>query len=227
RSTLWPLWPNPALKMTTAHKPTWNAAQGGASDMGNWSIPGGGTALAARLQPAHKKLKFRQSGQNSESDLKRRDLKAALEEKVEEEEQVKQSGMQLGAKPAGPQLLLKQAGEVDMAKVKKFDDADDEDSESELESSDDDSDDDEEALQRELAKIREEREDARKAKELEEEEEKAIHLREAAMTGNALLNQDADGSSQLKRRWNDDVVFKGQARTEPEKKKRFVNDTIR
>lgn len=28
-------------------------------------------------------------------------------------------------------------------------------------------------------------------------------------------------------RWNDDVVFKGQARTEPEQKKRFVNDTIR
>lgn len=28
-------------------------------------------------------------------------------------------------------------------------------------------------------------------------------------------------------RWNDDVVFKGQARTEPETKKRFVNDTIR
>lgn len=32
---------------------------------------------------------------------------------------------------------------------------------------------------------------------------------------------------QTPRRWNDDVVFKGQARTEPETKKRFVNDTIR
>ncbi|CAM9094337.1 unnamed protein product [Hapterophycus canaliculatus] len=46
------------------------------------------------------------------------------------------------------------------------------------------------------------------------------------MTGNILLTQ-SNSSSQVKRRWNDDVVFKGQARTEPETKKRFVNDTIR
>lgn len=32
---------------------------------------------------------------------------------------------------------------------------------------------------------------------------------------------------QLKRRWNDDVVFRNQAKDEPEKKKRFINDTIR
>ena len=32
----------------------------------------------------------------------------------------------------------------------------------------------------------------------------------------------------MKRRWNDDVVFKNQARDEPEKKKAsFINDTIR
>ena len=32
---------------------------------------------------------------------------------------------------------------------------------------------------------------------------------------------------QVKRKWNDDVVFRHQTRTEPETKKRFVNDTIR
>jgi len=32
---------------------------------------------------------------------------------------------------------------------------------------------------------------------------------------------------QIKRRWNDDVVFRNQARDEPEHKKRFINDTIR
>merc|ERR1712146_399324 len=31
----------------------------------------------------------------------------------------------------------------------------------------------------------------------------------------------------LSRRWDDDVVFKNQARDEPKLKKRFVNDTIR
>lgn len=31
----------------------------------------------------------------------------------------------------------------------------------------------------------------------------------------------------VKRRWDDDVVFKNQARTEPKKTKRFINDTVR
>lgn len=32
---------------------------------------------------------------------------------------------------------------------------------------------------------------------------------------------------QVKRRWDDDVVFKNQARTEPKQQKRFINDTVR
>jgi Cwf15/Cwc15 cell cycle control protein len=36
-------------------------------------------------------------------------------------------------------------------------------------------------------------------------------VQEAAMSGNVLLNPLA-GSSQVKRRWNDDVVFKGQVK---------------
>ena len=31
----------------------------------------------------------------------------------------------------------------------------------------------------------------------------------------------------LKRRWDDDVVFRNQTRTEPKKPRRFVNDTVR
>jgi protein CWC15 len=31
----------------------------------------------------------------------------------------------------------------------------------------------------------------------------------------------------MKRRWNDDVVFRNQAKDEPEHKRRFINDTIR
>lgn len=31
----------------------------------------------------------------------------------------------------------------------------------------------------------------------------------------------------MKRKWNDDVVFRNQGKTEPERKKRFINDTIR
>jgi protein CWC15 len=32
---------------------------------------------------------------------------------------------------------------------------------------------------------------------------------------------------QVKRRWNDDVVFRNQAKDEVNVKKRFINDTIR
>lgn len=63
------------------------------------------------------------------------------------------------------QLLLKEQGDVNLEDVKKYDDADDADSGDDLDSSsDDDSDDDEEALEKELEKIRKERELARKKK---------------------------------------------------------------
>lgn len=39
--------------------------------------------------------------------------------------------------------------------------------------------------------------------------------------------QQPDWKLQVKRRWDDDVVFKNQARGEPKAHKRFINDTIR
>ncbi|CAB1115247.1 unnamed protein product [Ectocarpus sp. CCAP 1310/34] len=63
-------------------------------------------------------------------------------------------------------LLLKEQGDVNLDDVKKYDDEDDADSGDDLDisDSDDDSDDDEEALEKELEKIRKEREEARKKK---------------------------------------------------------------
>ena len=132
---------------------------------------------------------------------------------------------------AKPLMLTNE--EVDTERIaSKYDDRDEEeDSDSDLDSSssdddDDDDDDDEELLQRELEKIKKEREDARLKKEAEEEE---IALREKGddvMAGNPLMDA-SKRSSVMKRKWNDDVVFKNQARSEPEVKKRFVNDTIR
>eukprot|EP01035_Chromulina_nebulosa_P019830 gene19830-25778_t len=51
--------------------------------------------------------------------------------------------------------------------------------------------------------------------------------RDGAAKGNPLLHISKDESAKLKRRWNDDVVFRNQAKDEPEHKKRFINDTIR
>eukprot|EP00606_Chrysophyceae_sp_TOSAG23-5_P001582 GSChrysophyteH2.ASY1.ANO1.1253.1 assembled CDS len=101
--------------------------------------------------------------------------------------------------------------------------------------SDSDSDSDEEAaLQAELAKIRQERADAKAHKEEEESKE----LRQRAVDGNPLvavgggidaIAKKGIGSESLKikRRWNDDVIFKNTAKDEPQQKKRFINDTVR
>lgn len=92
--------------------------------------------------------------------------------------------------------------------------------------SDEDDEDDELELQRELEKIKAERAAAQERKEAEEKLAEEAAQREGALKGNPLLNLDG-GSERVKRRWNDDVVFRHQTRSEPELKKRFINDTIR
>ena len=107
------------------------------------------------------------------------------------------------------------------------DDSDDDLSESSSDEDDLDESDEEAALQAELDKIRKERE-IQKAKEdaIKANEEEA-QMEEAALIGNPLLGNDAV-SGKVKRKWNDDVPFRNQARGEPERnKKRFINDTVR
>lgn len=112
-------------------------------------------------------------------------------------------------------------------------------SDSDLDASDDDSDldsddeDEEAALQAELAKIRSERAAVKAKEDAEDAAEEQAQMEEAALTGNPLLNSSSGASSlassgRLKRGWNDDVVFRNQARGEPDQnKKRFINDTVR
>lgn len=125
------------------------------------------------------------------------------------------------------QPLLLTNDEVDTERIsRKYDDRDEDDQDdSDLDSSDSDSDDEgleEELLQRELEKIKKEREEARVRKEAAESEESLRAKSHLANATNPLLANQA-----VKRKWNDDVVFKNQARSEPEVRKRFVNDTIR
>lgn len=106
-------------------------------------------------------------------------------------------------------------------------DADSASGSSDSDSSDSDSDDeDEEAeLMRELAKIKAERAEqaAREAAEKAKLEEDAREVEIAR--GNPLLNPKDYG---VRRRWDDDVVFKNQARGAEEKRgKEFVNDLLR
>jgi len=148
--------------------------------------------------------------------------------------------------------LLKQTADVDEEKIRsKYNDDDDEDdgkgrwsdldekgalesAESDLDASSDDSDldsddeDEEAALQAELAKIRAERAAVKKKEEGEQAAEEQAEMEEAARTGNPLLSGTDASSGRMKRKWNDDVVFRNQARSEPDQKtKRFINDTVR
>lgn len=108
-------------------------------------------------------------------------------------------------------------------------DSDNASSSSDSESDDEEEEDETAELMRELAKIKAERAEAaakvaaEQAKKDEEQREKDIAL------GNPLLNKGRDDEYGVKRRWDDDVVFKNQARGTEErgKEKRFVNDLLR
>merc|ERR1712238_383828 len=106
-------------------------------------------------------------------------------------------------------------------------DNDDLDASSDEDDSDDEDEDDEAALMAELAKIKAEREAVKKEEEQEQAARDEEKLEEAALLGNPLLVAGSNSSGRLKRRWNEDVVFRNQAKGEPEIKKRFINDTVR
>lgn len=78
-----------------------------------------------------------------------------------------------------------------------------------------------------MEKIKRERAEKREQEEREKAaEEEAAREHDIAL-GNPLLNPKADFN--VKRRWDDDVIFKNQARGTDDKgkKKEFVNDLLR
>eukprot|EP01006_Ploeotia_vitrea_P015447 TRINITY_DN44320_c0_g1_i1.p1 TRINITY_DN44320_c0_g1~~TRINITY_DN44320_c0_g1_i1.p1 ORF type:complete len:186 (+),score=39.72 TRINITY_DN44320_c0_g1_i1:42-599(+) len=97
-----------------------------------------------------------------------------------------------------------------------------EDPDEDLNSSDDSDDDDDEdvaELMRELERIKKERAQAEEKKKEEEQM--------AKLNSNELVDVGAPADFRTKKRWNDDVVFKNAASSEPELKKRFINDSLR
>jgi len=222
--------------MTTAGRPTYNAAMGRQSYGGIVT-----TRLSGKDQIAHTKIKYRQVGQSSTVELKTHDFRAELEKRernaLEEKQKLIASAPAIPSsehskKDNTPKLLLSADDTTEV--LKKYNDGDAEfakgDSDKDLDSSDDESDDedsdDEAELQAELERIKAERASVAAKKDKEEKEMEELENRQRALKGNPLLNSAAD-DSKIKRRWNDDVVFRNQARDEPEHKKRFVNDTIR
>lgn len=170
---------------------------------------------SSKDMPAHTKLKYRKIGQNAPAEV------AAARAKDSRAEVV------------GFVEAADEDADTDVERDDNVDDDDDDDHgaadtdeeiASEGQHSSEEDEDDTDELLRELEKIKREREEQRLADERRREDE--------MLSSNPLINlsgANSDlGSFAVKRRWDDDVVFKNQAKGVNDKpKKRFINDTTR
>ena len=213
--------------MTTAHRPTFDPARGKEAQRG--------VAYHQRLLPAHTQLKVRQPGQGGAAGFQR-DLRKELlqveegakardevdpedqEEKLKRKEIDNEGDEQEDEEAKRRRLILEEARDIDA-------DSDGSGS-SEEESEEEEEEDEEAALLRELAKIKAERATAKAAEEAAQAEKDEEQREFDIARGNPLLNKQEFG---VKRRWDDDVVFRNQARGTEErgKHKEFVNDLLR
>ncbi|CAI0437747.1 unnamed protein product [Linum tenue] len=217
--------------MTTAARPTWAPAKGG-NEQGGTRIFGASQKYSSRDLAAHTNLKPRREGQDTQVELQKRNLRAELEERERKHFSSKDKSYSDDRdRRRGSQLLLEGSKrDIDDRIIPRREDADDSDVEANNKSDDSDDDDDEEdtqALMAELERIKRERaeEKFRQEQALAAEELKAKE--EQLLRGNPLLNSNNPTSFSVKRRWDDDVVFKNQTRGETKAPKRFINDTIR
>jgi len=184
---------------------------------------------SSRDLPSHTALKSREKGQGTVEELRERDFKNELEEreKLASRERAKEKARKEGkALDSPPQIKKSRQEAISMVNLDADDPVDDSDSDS------GDSDDDTAMLMAELQKIKNEKamEEAEKEAERREEEER-IRM-ENILSGNPLLKEKyadtAKSDMRIKRRWDDDVVFKNCSRAEPDKKEAtFINDSLR
>uniref|UniRef100_A0A1B6KM95 Uncharacterized protein n=1 Tax=Graphocephala atropunctata TaxID=36148 RepID=A0A1B6KM95_9HEMI len=204
--------------MTTAARPTFEPARGG-QGRGEKDLSAISKQYSSRDLPGHTKLKFREHGQGTTEELRSRDFRKELDEREREKDK---GGRRVQDMRDNKRLKLDQvpAASLDADDPLNEDDSDDPDSE-----------DDTAQLLAELSRIKKERavDQARKETEKRQEEER-IRM-ENILSGNPLLNYSGQGAKsdlKVKRRWDDDVVFKNCARSEPEKNKNtFINDSLR
>ncbi|XP_021740753.1 protein CWC15 homolog [Chenopodium quinoa] len=219
--------------MTTAARPTWAPAKGG-NEQGGTRIFGPSQKYSSRDLAAHTNLKPRKDGQDSQDELQKRDLREELEERERRHfsSKDKSFGEDRDRRKGSHLLLEGSKRDIEDRIIPRSVDADDSDVDvkSDDESDDDEDDDDEdetEALLAELEQIKKERAEEKMRKDRQQQEEELKNKEAELMRGNPLINVNAPTNFNVKRRWDDDVVFKNQARGETKATKRFINDTIR
>lgn len=184
---------------------------------------------------------FRETGQGTSDELRNRDFRKELEDREREVRPTKNLPSivrkAIEANNSASSTPSNKRAKLDAPPAPANLDADDPvDNDSSDSDSDSDEEDDTATLLAELNKIKQERlqEAARKEQEKKQEEER-IRM-ENILSGNPLINYTSGSGAtaskavadlKVKRRWDDDVVFKNCARTEPEKKTHFINDSLR
>ncbi|CAG7727020.1 unnamed protein product [Allacma fusca] len=221
--------------MTTAARPTFDPAKGGGG-RGEKDLSAITRQYSSRDLPAHTKLKYRESGQGTVDEHKNKDYRRELEdrERTVRREKDKESSKSR-PEPSESQKAIQpppsKKSRVDPANL----DADDPLDDSDVEGDGDDTSDDEDdtaALMAELQRIKKERAADQARKEAEKRAEEERIRAENILSGNPLLNNAGPSSVKadlkVKRRWDEDVVFKNCARAESsDKNKGFINDCLR
>uniref|UniRef100_A0A914VX39 Spliceosome-associated protein CWC15 homolog n=1 Tax=Plectus sambesii TaxID=2011161 RepID=A0A914VX39_9BILA len=212
--------------MTTAHRPTFEPARGGTGknegDLSKLS-----QQYSSKDMPSETRLKYRQKGQATAEEVRSKDLRRELEEKERNAARERRSR----DAPVLPSPSSSKRPRIDQAPSGNLDADDPLDDDEDNEDSDDDEDDTAE-LMAELSRIKKERAVEKAQKDAEEAEEQERIRTENILHGNPLLAEQktSTGSDfKVKRRWDDDVVFKNCAKGIDERKKdqTFINDAIR
>ncbi|KDR10683.1 CWC15-like protein [Zootermopsis nevadensis] len=230
--------------MTTAARPTFEPARGG-QGRGEKDLSAISKQYSSRDLPSHNKLKYREHGQGTTEELRSRDFRKDLEDREKEKTGARDRRMPEAVSQLvwtdfvllNNKLHFGMINSCRLSKRPKLDQVpaaslDADDPLDEENSDDPDSDDDTAQLLAELQRIKKERALDQAKQETEKRQEEERIRMENILSGNPLLNytsQVQKGDLKVKRRWDDDVVFKNCARSEPDKKKdqQFINDSLR
>jgi len=215
--------------MTTAARPTWDTAKGGTS-LRERDLSAMSKQYSSRDLPSHTKLKSREAGQGTRDEHRAKDYKGELEdrERVALRDRTKERARRDGksVQDSPPPVKKSRTEAVTLATLDADDPVDSSDSD------DDDSDDDTAVLMAELNKIKAEKARDEAEKEAGKREEEEQIRMENILSGNPLLKEkyaeSGKSDMKIKKRWDDDVVFKNCSRAEPENKDaEFINDSLR
>jgi protein CWC15 len=204
--------------MTTAARPTWDTAKGGRGK-GEGDLSTLSKQYSSRDLPSHTKSKYRQEGQGTQEEIRSRDLRRELEERERSSRDKRDRGRDSGSNKR------QRIEQIPASNLDADDPADDDDDE---ENTDDE--DDTAELLAELQRIKKERIEEKAKMEAERKAEEERIRTENILMGNPLMQPEKQAATdfKVKRRWDDDVVFKNCAKGDESRTSRgFINDTLR